>query len=157
MPVAHKVIEPEDEDDFGLVAADDGEDAFPSGWNEAENFQVELEETLTMEYDFHTLLKPTPDNFNDYCQAYNIACKVFEKAGDNVAVKHLIDIRFAARKRALDGDAIILNVSPYSDEGAAICYGYVEGSQEMAKAGHASASGQTVTMPSSIDLVNGDF
>lgn len=26
MPVAHKVIEPEDEDDFGLVAADDGED-----------------------------------------------------------------------------------------------------------------------------------
>lgn len=148
-PVVHSVMEMNEVDELGEAI----EDVFDA----SEGFEIELEETLQTEYDFQTLLKANTFNFNEYSQRYNMICGAFSMIADNKEITRLHAIRFEARRRALDGDAILLTVSPYTDEGAAICYGYVEGSREVASAGYQTASGRTVNMPTSIDLVNGDF
>lgn len=95
-----------------------------------EPFEITLEEELFHDYDLHTLLKPNVDNYNEYSQRYNLICKALHDAGDDDAVQNLINLRYEARRQALNDIPLELNISPYSDEGAAICYGYVEGSRE---------------------------
>ena len=166
--VASPVIE-EAEKELGTIDEMD-ETEFESAMS-GEGFEVVLEDELMHDFELHTLFKPTPDNFNECSQRYNIICKEFEKVWDKSAISELIDIRMKARKHAIAGMPLDLMVSPYTDEGAALVYGYVEGSIERLKAEaqrRANFDKSYVTRKyddgsmsvepiSSIDLVNGDF
>lgn len=110
---------PDDEDDFG------GTPALPD-----DGYTITLEDELTREYEFHTPFKFTKGQFEEYQQTYNMACKIAEQCGEIDRVAELIDIRFNARRMAMEGESIWLEHSPYTDEGAAICYGYIEGSMQ---------------------------
>lgn len=137
-----------------------------------EGFEVTLEDELMHDFELHTLFEPTLDNFKECSHRYNIICKEFEKVLDKSAISELIDIRMKARKHAIAGMPLDLMVSPYTDEGAALVYGYVEGSIiERVKAEAQRQANfdkpyvtrkyddgsMSVEPISSIDLVNGDF
>ena len=92
-----------------------------------EGFEITLEEELVHEYDFTMLFKPNDANFDEYRMLYNMACKAAEQRGDIVGVAELVDIRFEARRNGMENIPLILEVSPYTDEGSALCYGYLEG------------------------------
>lgn len=109
-----------EEEDLGEALPDDG-------------FEIMLEDELVQEYEFHTPFKFTKGQFEEYQQTYNMACKIAEQCGEIDRVAELIDIRFNARRMAMEGESIWLEHSPYTDEGAAICYGYIEGSMQAQK------------------------
>lgn len=98
-----------------------------------EGFKITLEDELIHIYDFQTLFKANEVNLKLHGDTYNMACKAAERRGDRERVAELIDIRFNARRQGMEGEPIELLVSPYTDEGAAICYGYVEGALQMVK------------------------
>lgn len=152
-----------DDDVLGMIAED-----------VSEPFQVELEEDLFHDYELYTLFKPNTDNYNKYSQRYNLICRQLERIGDKKAIAELIRIRYAARRTAMEHLSMELLDSPYSDAGAAILYGYVEGVKsriETARDLNAASSGAFVTRTnpdgtktiesvqelSAIGLVNGDF
>lgn len=95
-----------------------------------EAFEIALEEELVQEYDFTTLFKANDPNLEEHRLRYNMACKAAEQRGDIAGVAELVDIRFEARRQGMENIPIILEVSPFTDEGAALCYGYVEGALE---------------------------
>lgn len=96
----------------------------------AEGFEVELEEELVHDYPLTTPFKPTSQNLEEYRMLYNMACKAAEQRGDTERVADLVDIRFEAKRHGMENMPLVLEVSPYTDDGAALCYGYVEGSLE---------------------------
>ena len=106
---------------------DDAIDDFMAG----DSYEVVLEDELVHEYDFQTLFKAT--HFEEYSSRYNHACTAMAKAGDKEGVQALVEIRFEARRHGMNNMPLILEVSPYTDEGAALCYGYVEGCLEHMK------------------------
>lgn len=118
---------PDDEDDFG------GTPGLPD-----DGYTITLEEELTREYEFHTPFKFTKGQFEEHQQTYNMACKIAEQCGQIDRVAELVDIRFNARRMAMEGQSIWLEHSPYTDEGAAICYGYIEGAMEVERATQSS-------------------
>lgn len=113
---------PDDEDDFG------GTPALPD-----DGYTITLEEELTHEYEFHTPFKFTKGQFEDYQQTYNIACTIAEQCGEIDRVAELIDIRFNARRMAMEGESIWLEHSPYTDEGAAFMVSLVYAWRGMAE------------------------
>ena len=97
---------------------------------EFDGIEITLEDELVHEYDFTTLFKANDGNVEEYRMRYNMACKIAEQSGQIDRVAELVDIRFEARRQGMENIQLILEVSPYTDEGAAICYGYVEGAME---------------------------
>ncbi len=89
-----------------------------------------------VEYEFTTLMKPTAENVIEYSRRYNQICQALEKVQNTDRVAELISLRHTMRRLALNGEPLILNVSPYTDAGAASLYGYVEGAAEKAKEDH---------------------
>lgn len=104
----------------------------------SDGFEIVLEDELVQEYELHTPFKFANGQFEDYQQTYNIACKIAEQCGEIDRVAELVDIRFNARRMAMEGQSIWLEHSPYTDEGAAICYGYIEGAREVERATQSS-------------------
>ncbi len=89
------------------------------------------DEPSCVQYDFVTLLKANNDNLTEHGGRYNAACRWFEKVMDKPSISRLIDLRYQAKRAAMAQQAISMEFSPYSDEGAAIAYGYVEGGMEL--------------------------
>ena len=98
----------------------------------AEGFEValELEEELVHDYPLTTPFEPSNQNLEEYRMRYNMACKAAEQRGDMERVADLVDIRLEAKRHGMENMPLILEVSPYTDDGAALCYGYVGGSLE---------------------------
>ena len=96
-----------------------------------EQFEIVLEDELIQDFELHTLVKPTSENYNEYSQRYNMICRWFEKVLDKPSISRLIDLRYQAKRAAMAGQTITMEFSPYSDEGAAIAYGYIEGGIEL--------------------------
>lgn len=84
-------------------------------------------EITPVEYDFITVVKPTPQNLQEYRSRYNAACRVLANTGNNKHVLMLHDLRMECRRDALNDRSLDLQVSPFSDIGSAMCYGYLEG------------------------------
>ena len=97
-------------------------------------------ENYYVTYDLITLVKPTADNYNEFSQLYNVICNSLTKAGFINEVTKLHVIRHQARRDALNDVPLILDESPYSDIGAAKCYGYIEGAQEACRVIYATNS-----------------
>lgn len=106
------------------------DDALDDMLEAAEGFEVVLEEELVHDYPLTTPFKPSNQNLEEYRMRYNMACKAAEQRGDMERVADLVDIRFEAKRHGMENMPLILEVSPYTDDGAALCYGYVEGSLE---------------------------
>lgn len=100
-----------------------------------------------VEYDFMTLLKPTYDNYADYSSRYNTACTTMAKTGDNEGLAEIMNLRYAAHRMAINREHMDLTVSPYTDQGAATCYGYVEGAMELLKQEESRRSFETLVKP----------
>lgn len=98
-----------------------------------EPFEIVLEDELIQDFDLHTLVKPTAENYNEYSQRYNLICKSIQETGDDKSLGEIINLRYAARRQAINDVPLELNESPYTDRGAALCYGYVEGARERAE------------------------
>lgn len=112
---------------LGLVKLPETLEEIP---DDGEGFTVTFEDELIHVYEFRTLLKANQANLEEHRMTYNMACKAAEQRGDKERVAELIDIRFNARRQGMEGEPIELLVSPYTDDGAAICYGYIEGALE---------------------------
>ena len=105
----------------------------PFSGEPCEPFEIVLEDELIHDFELHTLVKPTVENYNEYSQRYNLICKDIQETGNERFLGEIIDLRYAARRQALNDVPLELNESPYTERGAALCYGYVEGARERAE------------------------
>ena len=121
-----------------------------------EPFEIVLEDELIHDFELHTLVKPTVENYNEYSQRYNMICKDIQETGNERFLGEIIDLRYAARRQALNDVPLELNESPYTERGAALCYGYIEGARErnakMAKGDDIFDSSTYITMKPSVDM-----
>lgn len=98
-----------------------------------EPFEIVLEDELIQDFELHTLVKPTVENYNEFSQRYNLICKDIQETGDEKFLGEIVNLRYAARRQAMNDVPLELNESPYTERGAALCYGYIEGARERAE------------------------
>lgn len=64
-----------------------------------EPFEIVLEDELIQDFELHTLVKPTVENYNEYSQRYNMICKDIQETGNERFLGEIIDLRYAARRQ----------------------------------------------------------
>lgn len=98
-----------------------------------EPFEIVLEDELIQDFELHTLVKPTVENYNEYSQRYNMICKDIQETGNERFLGEIIDLRYAARRHVRYRGFRLTPAEHRSAPGAALCYGYIEGARERAE------------------------